>query len=343
VVVRTALVARTSVATLLLATAVAASTLAQTTDDARGPAEIRDEHLLAQPRLTLPPLSPVTVPVGRWSFEVGALFSNSFAWEQDVPGEHPATRSFLIDGEAHTLDLTVRHGLRSALDLSLRLPLRWRGGGVMDGLIDWWHATFSLPDGGRPLFPTNAFHVDGARNDGGGRFSWDDETGTGLGDLELATRWRFAGRAEDGSAALVARASLPTGTGPFAGSGPAGGLQLVGRQPLGSSVDLYAGLGGTLQPRGPVRGIAYEPARLHGFFAIEWRPWRPFSLVAETNAATRLVENIHAYPGTDWLLDVSGRLQLGERTRLDLGFTENFKDQLSTVDFALYAGIGFRR
>jgi len=343
VVVSTRVVTRTRFAALWLACALAASASAQTEDEARGPTEIRDEHLLAQPRLTLPAVSPATTPAGRWSFEVGALWSNSFAWEQDVPGEHPTTRSFLIDGEAHTLDLTARHGLTPELDLSVRLPLRWRGGGVMDGLIDWWHRTFSLPDGGRPLFPTNAFQVDGTRNDGGGRFSWDDEVGTGLGDLELTTRWRFAGRAADASAALVARASLPTGTGPFAGNGPAGGLQLVGRQPLGRRIDLYAGLGGTLQPRGPVRGIAYEPARLHGFFAFEWRPWDRFSLVAETNAATRLVANIQNYPGTHWLLDVGGRVQLGRRTRLDLGFTENIKDQLSTVDFALYAGIGFRR
>ncbi len=330
-------------AALLFAWALAAGAQAQATDEARGPAEIRDEHLLAQPRLTLPPVSPATTPAGHWSFEVGVLWSNSFAWEQNVPGEHPAMRNFLIDGEAHTLDLTLRRGLRPDLDLSLRVPLRWRGGGVMDGLIDWWHRTLSLPDGGRPLFPTNAFQVDGTRNDGGGRFSWDDQAGTGLGDLELASRWRFAGQASGGSAALVARVSAPTGTGPFAGNGPAGGLQLVGRRPLGRRVDVYAGLGGTVQPRGPVRGIAYEPARLHGFLAFEWRPWDRFSLVAETNAASRLVANILDYPGIHWLLDVSGRLQLGRRTRLDLGFTENFKDQLSTVDFAVYAGIGFRR
>jgi len=334
---------RARLACLLLASAVAAGARAQATDEARGPVEIRDEHLLAQPRLTLPALSPVTTPAGRWSFEVGALWSNSFAWEQDVPGEHPAVRNFLIDGEAHTLDLTVRRGLTADLDLALRLPLRWRGGGVMDGLIDWWHHTFSLPDGGRPYFPTNAFQLNGTRNDGGGRFSWDDETGSGLGDLELASRWRFAGAPSGASLALVARASVPTGTGPFAGNGPAGGLQLVGRQPLGRRVDVYAGLGGTLQPRGPVRGVAYEAARLHGFLAFEWRPWDPFSLVVETNAASRLVGNILDYPGTHWLLDVSGRVQLGRRTRLDLGFTENFKDQLSTVDFAIYAGIGFRR
>ncbi len=327
-------------AAMLLAVPVAAP--AQEADEARGPVEFRDEHVLAQPRLALPPVSPATTPKGRWSIELSTLWSNSFGWVQDEPGEYPQKRSFLIDGEAHTLDLVVRRGLSPDLDASLRLPLRWRGGGVMDELIDWWHRTFHLPDGNRPSFLRDAFQVEGLRTDGGS-FSWNDQTGTGLGDLELATRWRFAGTAHDAAVALVARVSLPTGTGPFAGNGPAAGLQLVGRQPLGRAFDLYAGIGGTLQPAGPVRGVGYEPARLHGFVAVEWRPWRRFSLVADTNAASRLVSNIKAYPGTDWLLDVSGRLQLGQRTGLDLGFTENFKDQLSTVDFALYAGVRLRR
>jgi hypothetical protein len=312
------------------------------TDDARGPAEIHDEHVLAQSRLTLPAITPVPTPAGRWSFEVSTLWSSSFAWVQEAPGEAPKRRTFLIDAETHTLDLRLCRGLSRDLDVSARLPLRWRGGGVMDGLIDWWHGALGLPNSGRPDFRRNAFRVEGARSDGGA-FSWNDERGTGLGDLELATRWRFATVGERGSAlALVGRASLPTGSGPFAGNGIAAGSQLVGRAPLGGRVDLYAGIGGSAQPHGPVRGIEYRPLRVHGFVALEWRPWRRLSLVAETNAASGLVANVASYPGPDWLLDVSGRVRLGRRTLLDLGFTEGLIDQLSTTDFALFAGIAVR-
>ena len=89
--------------------------------------------------------------------------------------------------------------------------------------------------------------------------------------------------------------------------------------PLGRSFDLYGGLGATAQDPGPVRGVEYAPLRAHGFLALEWRPWRRLSLVAETNAASRLVENIDRYPGVHWIVNVTGRLDLGARTRLDAG------------------------
>ena len=143
-------------------------------------------------------------------------------------------------------------------------------------------------------------------------------------------------------AALVARASLPTGTGPFAGNGAGVGGQLVLGAPLARSFDLYAGAGLTAQGRGPVQGVLYAPARAHGFVALEWRPWRRLSLVAETDAASRLVENIDSYPGLHWIVNVTGRVDVGPRLRLDLGFTENIESQLTTTDFALYLGLGLR-
>jgi hypothetical protein len=41
-------------------------------------------------------------------------------------------------------------------------------------------------------------------------------------------------------------------------------------------------------------------------------------------------------------VNVTGRVDLGSRLRLDLGFTENIKNQQATTDFALYVGLGLR-
>src|SRR2546425_7480848 len=107
-----------------------------------GPVEIRDEQLLAQPRLTLPPIGPDTVPKGRWAFRLGFLWCNSFGWTQDVPGETPTDRRFLIDGEARTVDLNVARGVGENAQVALRVPLRWRGGGAPDGRIATRHRSF---------------------------------------------------------------------------------------------------------------------------------------------------------------------------------------------------------
>ena len=308
----------------------------------RGPSEIRDAQLLAQPRLTLPAVAPYTTPAGEWSVLTSALWANSFSWTQDVPGEGPEDRRFLIDGEALALDFTVRRGLGAKFDAGVRVPLQWRGGGALDGFIDWWHRVANVPDGDRPLFLQDAFRIEGKTTDGGS-FSWNDHTGFGLGDVELETRYRIRdGISASPSAALVARVSLPTGTGPFDGQGLGAGAQVVADMPLSGSFDLYGGVGFTAQGSGPVRGVEYTPARAHGFVALEWRPSGSLSIVAETNAASRLVANIDSYPGLHWIVNVTGRIDLGERTRLDLGFTENLMSQLTTTDFAFYLGLSVR-
>jgi hypothetical protein len=273
---------------------------------------------------------------------VSALWANSFSWTQDDTGEEPENRRFLIDGEALALDFTVRRGLGRDLDVGLRIPFQARGGGVMDGFIDWWHRLAHVPDGDRPAFRQDAFRVEGVTTERAS-FSWNAHSGHGFGDVELEGRWRVKdGEGASSSVAVVGRLSLPTGTGPFEPSGVGGGGQIVVDAPLGGAFDLYGGLGATAQDPGPVRGVEYAPLRAHGFLALEWRPWRRLSLVAETNAASRLVENIDRYPGVHWTLNVTGRIDLGTRARLDVGFTENILSQLATTDFALHVGLGFR-
>lgn len=308
----------------------------------RGPTELRDEHLLAQDRLTLPAFGPDTVGHGRFVLRVSFLWVSSFSWTQDVPGEHPADRRFLIDGETRTLDLTLRYGLRADLDVALRVPLRWRGGGDLDPIIDTWHRIFNFPSGNRGDFRRNAFRLEGLTIEGL-PFSWNDEAGTGLGNLEAETRWRFHDGGREGwSAALETRLALPSGSGPFAGDGIGLGLQLAGVKSLARSLDLFLGAGTTFQDDGPVRGVLYEPVRGQAFLALEWRPARRLSLVGETDAATRLVENIDRYPGVHWMVHVSGRIDVSKTARLEVGFTENLVDQRSTADFGIHVGLVWR-
>ena len=308
----------------------------------RGPLDIRDEQLLAQSRLTLRAVSPHTTPQGAWTLDVSILWSNSFSWTQDIPGETPSERLFLIDGEALTVAPSVRRGLGPNLDLGLRVPLRHRGGGVLDGFIDVWHRLLNLEDGARPSFLRDAFRIEGATTDGL-PFSWNPYEGTGLGNIELDLRWRaLAGGPHHTSVALVGRVSLPTGTGPFDEQGVGAGAQLVASVPLGRTTDLYLGAGATVQDPGAVRRVEYRPARAQGFAAFEWRPWSRVSLLVETNAASRLVSNVSSYPGLHWLVNVEGRLDLTKTLRLDLGLTENLLDQQATTDLAFYFGVGWR-
>jgi Protein of unknown function (DUF3187) len=310
-----------------------------TRETRRGPTELRDEHLLAQDRLTLPAFGPDTVGRGRWMVRTSLLWLNSFSWTQDVPGENPEDRWFLIDGETRTLDVTVRYGVRANFDVGLRVPLRWRGGGDLDPVIDTWHRIFGLPDGNRRDFLRDRFRVEGMTTEGR-PFSWNDEAGTGFGNLEAEGRWRFHDGGREGwTAALEGRLAFPTGSGPFSGDGVGYGVQVVGARRLASSLDLFVGAGAAVQDDGPVRGVRYEPVRGQAFLALEWRPARRLSLVGETDAASRLIQNIDLYGGLHWMVNVSGRIDLSGSTRLELGFTENLEDQLATADFGIHFGL----
>jgi hypothetical protein len=308
----------------------------------RGPLDIRDDHLLAQGRLTLPAVSPRTIPEGTWSLETSLLWSNSFSWTQDVPGEEPEDRRFLVDGETLTLATTVRRGLGPDLDVALRLPVHHRDGGVLDAVIDVWHRWLNLPDGARPSFRRDAYRLEG-QTTAGEPFSWTNASGAGLGNAELSVRWRALGNGAGGpAAALVGRLHLPTATGPYDTNGLGAAGQLVVAVPLGPTLGLYLGAGLTVQEPGPVRGIEYQRTRGHGFAAFEWSPWSRLSLIVETGAATRLVADIDSYPGVHWLVNVEGRVALTEGLGLDLGLTENLIDQQSTTDLALFLALGWR-
>jgi hypothetical protein len=308
---------------------------------ARGPAEIRDGQLLAQSRLTLPAVAPQVAAAGRWELRTSVLWSNTFSWTQDRAGETPVSRSFLLDGETATLDLFLRRGLTRTLDVGLRTTLHERGGGSLDGFIDAWHRLVNLPDGDRPDFRRDAFRVEG-QTTSGAAFSWSDDEGLGLGATEIESRWLVASTPGGVRTALIARVLLPTGTGPFADGGFGAGFQVAVGVPLSDRLDLFTGLGVTAQDPGPVRRIEYEPARLHGYLAFEWRLARPLSAIVETNVASRLVTNIDDYPGTHWMINVGGRLDLGRRTRLDAFVTENIQSQQTTTDFGLYLALTLR-
>jgi hypothetical protein len=310
----------------------------------RGPFEAREEWLLSQNRLSLPSTTPDALGPGETRLRLDVDWGNDFGWSQPIAGEVSVGRRFLVDGEHATLGLEARRGLGGRLSVGLRLPLRWRGAGALDGVIDWWHrvtAPIGIPDNGRSLFSTHRFRVLG-RDQDLRPVVWRGRPGFGLGDLEADARWTVRGASPEGNrwrAALVARAGLPTGTGPFRAHGAALGLQAVAARGLGSAFDVYLGAGSTVSSEDDGNGIAYEPVRLHGFLALEWRAGRRWSFLAETTAAGRLVTNLDRYPGLQSYVRMGTKVDLSPRWRLEAGFTENLEDQEATTDFGIFSGI----
>jgi Protein of unknown function (DUF3187) len=321
---------------LALALGFAVSAAAQ---DARGPLGGRENWLLAQPRLDLPAGLPETLGAGRSELHLSIDWGSDFGWQQDAPGERPRERFYLVDGEQRTLDLEWRRGLGDRFDIEARVPVLWRGAGSLDGLINWYHRWSHLPDSGRPLFDSGRFRVE-AKDALGRGVGWND-TGTGLGNLELGSRLALATSPSGWRAAVAARVALPTGSGPFAGHGSGLGLQLLAGRRAGR-FDLAGGLGGTAQADNEVAGFRYARARVHAFAAAEWLVFRRVHLLAETSAASRLITNVPHYSGVQWYLRLGGRLQFDSGWALEAGLTEGLLNQRTTTDVAFLLGASRR-
>jgi hypothetical protein len=293
----------------------------------RGPRGVRDEFLPAQSRLTLPATAPGTLGPGRSLLRLSLDWGNDFARDQDGPGEAPRERRFLVDGEHATLELECRRGLGAGWEAGLRLPLRWRGAGALDALIDGFHGLtkrLGLPDNDRSLFRRGLYRVE-VRSVSGEALVLDG-AGGGLGNLELGGR-RALGR----RAALVARLALPTGTGPFDAAGVGLAMQLVAARAAGAW-ELGGGIGVSHESDAEVQGFRYARTRAQGFAAADWRLARRFSLIGETTLASRLLTNVARYPGLVWYLALGGRLDLDGGLSIEAGFTENIADQQATSD-----------
>jgi len=334
-------------AAAVLALALAAPAAAEDQGASRhGPFEWREKWLLAQPRLTLPPLSPDTLGDGVTVVRLDLDWGNDLGWSQPSPGEGSRERRFLVDGEHRSLGVEIRHGLGERLDVGLSVPIEWRGGGVLDGVIDWFHGftrRLGLPDNGRRSFARGLLRVEG-RDEAGESLAWDGRRGAGLGRVEALGRWspRPARAGARGGVALVARLALPSGSGPFDAKGLAVGGQLVAARPLGTAWEAYLGVGGTLEGDDRRGDVRYRRARAQGFLTAERRFGRRWSAVAQTAAASRLVTNLARYPALEWYLSLGARLNLDSGTTIEAAFTENIANQQATTDFGVQIGVSRR-
>jgi hypothetical protein len=91
-----------------------------------------------------------TVPIGT-RLGVTAEVANHYRFS--VVGDD----LLMLDGETVRTNLSFTHGFASGWSLGVEVPHYRVGGGVLDDVIDGWHSTFGLPDGGRNARPEGEF------------------------------------------------------------------------------------------------------------------------------------------------------------------------------------------
>jgi len=140
----------------------------------------------------------------------------------------PSGNAYYVDGETLRAVVDVRIGIGRRFEAGVELPLLLHTAGFLDPIIDSFHNSLGLPDGGRKWFARDQSVV--AYADQGDILYVDDaQGGVRAGDLTLSGRGTLA-RDRGGKSSLAGAITLklPTGsTGRLDGSG---------------SIDLGAGL-----------------------------------------------------------------------------------------------------
>lgn len=249
-----------------------------------------------------------------------------------------ANESIVIDGEATQLSYDVHYGITDRWEAGLFVPVLSQGGGILDSIIQGWHRTWGLPNGGREDAPKNRYLYQYTRNN---QLLLNVSQGSvTFGDLRLSTGYLLADH-------LAARAmlKLPTGDAShLSGSGAAGGaLWLDGGLPLGGFFNwltLYGSLGysyngkGDILPQLQKTGMPFGAAGLGLHFTPRWDA----KVQVYFHAAPYKDSELAALDHIAAPLTVSTSYRVARNTAISLGFQEK-ANLFASPDFGVFLGL----
>jgi hypothetical protein len=169
-----------------------------------GPLLLRSQSPLNLLQLTPTPLPPITVQRGQ--LDIGVLESWNNYFDVDPGGR------YIID--AGTLGLTIGagYGITDTLDVSVSLPVTYRGGGILDGFVEWFENGLGVPNKDRRRYPRNQFLVLLHGEDGKTYQFTGTASGWGLEDGTATARYQISRGSETTPAILAGfGVKLPTG------------------------------------------------------------------------------------------------------------------------------------
>ena len=243
----------------------------------------------------------------------------AFGWSTDfslVEG------SYLVDVETRTVNLEGWHSPVEGLQVGLRVPFIWRGGGDLDAFIDSFHRFFSFPRGGRERLPDDRYTIAGVNYDNS-VFSFR-ESGFELGDATLGAKYLITPGDENFPAwSSLFEVRLPTASEETYGQNA---IDLTWGA-LGSKRwgDLAAYTGAAYIYYGDMHSdrLTYERHHFEGFFSLEYLLADYFALELGVYGASRSVRGVFDFPGYATYIDSGAKIRLGQGTFLELLVREN--------------------
>lgn len=266
-----------------------------------------------------PLLRPFYLPSARLAPLPGFDGSIALAWSNTVNLPSTDREQLHVDEETAEVDLRATWR-RDRWLAAVELPLAWRGGGILDGVIDDFHRLIGFNGGDRQYVPSNAYriayHATGAPGVVVAR-------GGALGDVPVEVG-RLLHESAGTELALWAGLKLPTGSRDHAtGSGAtdlAAWLSAGHRFGSRLSVDAQAGLmrtGGSGEFTHVARIVEF------GTLSIIGAATRRVSIVAQADVHSALPASELAFLRPAVIGALGARVRLGPALALDAGIQED--------------------
>lgn len=277
--------------------------------------------------------------VGRGQLRTDTIVSTASHSIIEIDGDE----TLFLDGETRRLEVGVRYGLTDRIEIGVEVPYLWHESGSLDSLIDDWHAAFGLPDGFRPLQPTDSLQFQ-YTSGGVDQVNLTQNT-RGLGDIRLTGGWMLS---RSDTRRLALRAGLKLASGDSDELLGSGGTDLS----LGLAGDYDAWFG---NPRLSAYFLAsavwlgepglladrYEELVGHLAFGAGYQAFERLELRLQAIARTAAFDSDIGHLGESSLaLTVGGNIRLADSWRLSLAVVEDIKVD-SAPDVAFQLGLHF--
>ncbi|MCB0345224.1 MAG: DUF3187 family protein [Bdellovibrionales bacterium] len=293
-----------------------------------GPIALDNAYPLARIHVSASPISPEVKPADTLSLYSSFSWSNTF----NVYKGH-----YSVDTEHRTFRLGGTYSPSDVLELSAELPIEYRGGGILDSLIDNWHTFFGLPRGGRNDVPENRFAVHGINMDET-EYAFDID-GTKFGTAALGAKYLLMrGSQTEPALAAFAKVGLPTGADTYGHNG----LDLLGGLSLSSRIESFIIYGSAAYyyfSDTEVAGVELSQHNASASLTVEYEATRNLSLLLGSTYYSNMVKSIENFPNYAFYLDFGLKYLYTNQTRLELLLRENPTPRLGSTDVTLHLGI----
>jgi Protein of unknown function (DUF3187) len=234
----------------------------------------------------------ILLPKGKIRSMLSVDIANNFGVDQN-PQEQ-----IVLDGESDRVMLGFRYGVAKGIEAGIDIPYLDNSGGFLDLIVQGFHSTFGITEGGRDCAPKDRLLFRYARN-GVDQFRITNGN-SGVGDIRLLGGVQLYNDEKAYPRALALRGSLklPSGYSPeLQGSGSTDfALWLTGSDdyPLGSGhFTLFGAAGGLAMSKGDVLPAQQRNLVAFGTGGFGWSPNQSLAIKAQANAHTSFYTDSH--------------------------------------------------